>query len=131
MTSPRLKTAMALAIACAATLSAAPPVRADDLAKGVPSQAALRTKMALKLAGLMTFVASSCPDIKADYARFKTAITALGVTYEDLSKTEVKNVYLAYAMRYKDEAKENCARALVNFGPGGKAVPDIFAATTK
>jgi hypothetical protein len=97
-----------------------------------PSQAAPvsalppKTQSALKLAGLVTFVANACPKLQPNYPRFEKAITALGVAKGELDKADMKAGYLGYAARYNTDVKGNCERADAQFGPQGKTLSGIF-----
>lgn len=99
---------------------------------GASSAPVLSSQMqsALKLAGLVTFVANSCPDLKPNYPRFKATLNALGASEADLNKLDLKGRYLGYTARYNADAKANCLRAKAQFGPGGSTLPDIFQVTS-
>ncbi len=86
----------------------------------------MKTVSALKLAGLVTFVANSCPALSPDYTRFRTALGALGLTVEDLAKDKYKTVYMGYAARYGADTTANCERARLAFGARGSTIPDLL-----
>lgn len=108
-----------------------PPAPApSSSAQGAPGAQPLpaRTQSAIKLAGLVTFVANSCPKLQPNYARFIDAINALGLSKTDLDKPDLKAGYIGYAARYNTDVKTNCARAAAQFGPHGATLVGIFSA---
>jgi hypothetical protein len=81
---------------------------------------------ALKIAGLVTFVANSCPDLAPDYDRFKEVISALGLETDDLSKNDLKLKYLNYTALYQADIKGSCEKAQSNFGDAGTVIKGLF-----
>jgi hypothetical protein len=139
----RRRTCAASVAAAACLLLSVPLVRADPapagsppatppssgtFAAGAPTRAAAQRQVALKIAGLVVFVANSCPHLKPDYARFKEALHQLGLEQGELDQQETKNGYLAYTATYGQDVPANCARAGLEFGPNGKTLPDLFTA---
>ena len=98
-------------------------------ARGAPAAPtpSAQTQSAIKLAGLVAFVANSCPKLQPNYARFSDAITALGVSKADLDKPDLKTAYIGYAARYNADAETSCERADTQFGPHGSTIEGIFA----
>jgi len=85
-------------------------------------------KFVTKLAGLVLFVSNSCPETKVDYDRFKATVTSLGVQVDALSAEPMKLESLNYFTSYEANAKDNCARALTEFGTEGRIIRGIFSA---
>jgi len=85
-------------------------------------------KFVTKLAGLVLFVSNSCPGAKVDYDRFKATVTSLGVQVDALSAEPMKLESLNYFTSYEANAKDNCARALTEFGTEGRIIRGIFSA---
>jgi len=84
-------------------------------------------KFVTKLSGLVLFATNSCPDILVDFDRFKEVSTSLGVEVDALSKEPIRLESLSYFSSYKENTKQNCMRALNEFGPDGRILRGIFA----
>ena len=112
-------------IAASASLATAQtaPAPAPSAPSAPPST---QTQSAIKLAGLVTFVANSCPKLQPNYARFADAINALGISKSDLDKPDLKAGYIGYAARYNTDVKGNCGRADAQFGRHGATLAGIF-----
>lgn len=121
---PALVAAVIAAAASQAGAQTAPASPQPPAAQALPLPP--KTQSALKLAGLVTFVANRCPKLQPNYPRFEEAITALGVAKSDLDKADMKAGYLGYAARYNADVKANCERADAQFGPEGKTLSGIF-----
>ena len=115
---------LAAALAIAATPARAEPAPPPSAA--IPSRQAGQEQTALKIAGLVTFVANSCPRLRPDYTRFKAFIRLLGVSEAQLATPDFKNRYLSYTAAYGADAATSCKRAQAQFGPGGSTLPDLF-----
>ena len=85
-----------------------------------------KERSAIKLAGLVTFVGKSCPELATDDARYKVAVTALGLSPDELATGDRKMASLNYAAVYQSDVKANCARAQAQFGVAGKTLPGLF-----
>ena len=83
---------------------------------------------AAKLAGLVEFVAQSCPDLRTDDARFRRAVAGMGVDVQDLRQGELKVRSAGYAQIYGRDAADSCKRAVALFGEGGRVVPGVIVA---
>lgn len=81
---------------------------------------------AAKLAGLVEFVARSCPEMQPDYDRFARAVAAMGVDPEDLRQGELKVRAAGYTQIYGKDAAESCTRAAAMFGETGKVIPGMI-----
>ena len=101
---------------------ASPPQEKPAEAGSVPANA----KTAAKLAGLVAFVANSCPELMPDYARFKNIVSALGIDVDDLSNGDLKLQYLNYASLYQADVKGNCEQARSRFGETGTTFQGLF-----
>jgi hypothetical protein len=114
----------ALAVARAANTSSA-----TDLAgaAGTPQPTEAKKRMAIRLAGLVAFVAGSCHALTPNYGRFKAVIHLLGVTPEDLAAPDVRASYIGYTLKYQAESKASRDRARLEFGPSGTRVPGLFS----
>lgn len=84
-------------------------------------------RSAAKLAGLIVFVANSCPEAQPDYDRFKQIITAMGVKVDDLSQGLLAVRSAEYTQAYQKDPAESCRRAFENFGETGRVVAGLIA----
>nr|USU32826.1 hypothetical protein NG677_03775 [Methylobacterium sp. OTU13CASTA1] len=118
--------ALATAPALAQTTPDAPPPDAAAPENRPPETKAERQRnSAAKLSGLLYFVQNACPDLQPDYARFKTVISSLGVTLEDLSAGDLLLRSRTYTEVYTKDTPANCTRAEANFGPAGTTIPGL------
>jgi len=119
----------ALAAALLLPLPLAGMVRGQEAIPDAPPPEASspNAKFVTKLAGLVLFVANSCPEKTIDYDRFKSVVTGLGVEVDALSKDPIKLASLNYFTSYGANVKDNCTRALTEFGPDGRIVRGIFS----
>ena len=90
------------------------------------SKAERQKNNAAKLAGLVSFVRSSCPEVQVDDARLKTVVLRLGIDPADLEQGDLALRAKAYAEIYAKDIPANCARALENFGETGTAIPGLI-----
>lgn len=81
---------------------------------------------AVKLAGLVRFVAESCPGTKPDYARFREVVERLGTDLAALSHGEPLIRSATYTQAYQKDPEASCRRAQENFGPNGTVVPGLI-----
>lgn len=81
---------------------------------------------AAKLAGLLRFVAASCPELKPNTPMFRTVVTRLGVDPDDLAGGELVLRVKAYAEIYERDVPGNCAKATANFGEAGTTMPGLI-----
>jgi len=112
-------------------LTTPPAARADDRAPppstpGGAQVAPETTDKALKIAGLVAFVANSCPNLSPDYDRFKAVISTLGVEVEELSKNDMQLKYLNYAAIYQKDIPGGCEKAQSLFGDSGTMLKGLF-----
>ncbi|MFH6786918.1 MULTISPECIES: hypothetical protein [Methylobacterium] len=96
---------------------------ADDSS---PADKAAVSNDAVKLAGLVRFVAESCPGTKPDYARFREVVERLGTDLAALSHGEPLIRSAAYTQAYQKDPEASCRRAQESFGPNGTVVPGLL-----
>ena len=84
------------------------------------------TDKALKIAGLVAFVANSCQDLIPDYEVFKIVISSLGFETSDLSKSDLRVKYLNYTGIYQKDITGNCTKAWAMFGDEGTMFKGLF-----
>ncbi|MGU3361917.1 hypothetical protein ACLBWX_16425 [Methylobacterium sp. M6A4_1b] len=82
---------------------------------------------AAKLAGLLAFVETSCPDLKPNTERLNAVVSGLGVAPDDLAQGDLKLRSQAYTEIYGKDVPANCARAAENFGEAGRTIPGLIA----
>jgi hypothetical protein len=112
-------------------LTTPPAAHADEKAVPPPASGGVEaapenTDKALKIAGLVAFVANSCPNLVPDYDRFKAVISTLGLEVEELSKNELQLKYLNYAAIYQKDIPGGCEKAQSLFGDGGTMLKGLF-----
>ncbi|WP_246101961.1 hypothetical protein [Methylobacterium terricola] len=91
-----------------------------------PVDTAAISNDAVKLAGLVRFVAESCPGTKPDYARLREVVERLGTDLAALSHGEALIRSAAYTQAYQKDPEASCRRAQERFGPGGTVVPGLI-----
>ncbi len=100
---------------------------AAEAADGVsPADKVAVSNDAVKLAGLVRFVAESCPGTKPDYARFREVVERLGTDLAALSHGEALIRSAAYTQAYQKDPEASCRRAQESFGPNGTVVPGLL-----
>ncbi|MCJ2034337.1 hypothetical protein [Methylobacterium sp. J-068] len=104
-----------------------PPAPPDGMPSGPVSPADRQRNNAAKLAGLIGFVRTHCPELSPDDARFRAVLARLGVPFDDLQAGDLHLRALAYAETYAKDVPANCARAVTNFGENGQTVPGLIA----
>lgn len=82
--------------------------------------------MAARLAGLVGFANTSCPDVQGDPALLKAAVERLGIDPKDLDQGELAMVARSYVETYRKDVPENCKRAIDMFGPSSRIVPNLI-----
>ncbi|KAB1074455.1 hypothetical protein [Methylobacterium planeticum] len=80
---------------------------------------------AAKLAGLVGFVNTSCPDLRSNQNLFKTAIERMGVNLDELERGELLLRARSYLEAYRKDVPASCTRAAELFGPNGTILPNI------
>lgn len=90
------------------------------------SKAERQKNNAAKLAGLVNFVKSSCPDARADDEKLKTVVQRLGIDPADLDQGDLFVRAKAYTEVYEKDVPGNCARAHQNFGETGTTIPGLI-----
>lgn len=116
-------------LACLATpltaQEARPPGAAPD---AMPEARPVDKKKALaaKLAGLVGFANTSCPDVQGDPALLKVAVERLGIDPQDLDQGELALMARSYLETYKKDVPENCKRAIDTFGASSRIVPNLI-----
>ena len=108
-----------------ATAQGLPPEAATPEVRPPETKAERQRNSAAKLAGLLDFVKSACPDLTPDETRFKDVVASLGVTREDLSAGDLFLRARTYAEVYSKDTPANCSRAESNFGPTGTTIPGL------
>ncbi len=91
-----------------------------------PANPAAISHDAVKLSGLVRFVAESCPGTKPDYARFREVVERLGTDLDALSHGEPLIRSATYTQAYQKDPEANCRRAQESFGPNGTVVPGLI-----
>ena len=81
---------------------------------------------AVKLAGLVRFVAESCPGTKPDYVRFREVVERLGTDLAALSHGEPLIRSATYTQAYQTDPEASCRRAQEGFGPNGTVMPGLL-----
>ncbi len=81
---------------------------------------------AVKLSGLVRFVAESCPGTKPDYARFREVVQRLGTDLAALSHGEALIRSATYTHAYQKDPEASCRQAQERFGPNGTVVPGLI-----
>lgn len=81
---------------------------------------------AVKIAGLVAFVANACSNLKPDYDKFEAIIAKLGLETKDLSNNDLKLKYLSYTSIYQQDIKGNCEKAKQMFGENGIITKGLF-----
>ena len=106
----------------------ATPLRAESVIDARPpdSRAERQKNNAAKLAGLVGFVRSSCPEAQADDERLKTIVLRLGIDPADLEQGDLALRVRAYADIYAKDVPANCGRAVENFGETGNTIPGLI-----
>lgn len=99
----------------------APPDSAPD-ARPVDKKRA----MAAKLAGLVGFADTSCPDVHGDPALLKAAVERLGIDPKDLDQGDLALMTRSYLETYRRDVPENCKRAIETFGASSRIVPNLI-----
>lgn len=116
------------------TLAAAPACAQPAPGDGPPpapenpppeTKADRQRNSAAKLAGLLGFVNTSCPEIQSDKERFKTVVERLGVPFDDLAHGDLQLRARAYMEIYAKDVADSCARAVANFGETGTTIPGL------
>jgi len=107
------------------------PARAEDgttppSRDGKSEVVSENTDKAVKIAGLVAFVASSCPSLAPDYARFNSVISTLGLETVDLAKDNLRLKYLNYAALYQKDVQASCEKAQAMFGDNGTVLAGLF-----
>ncbi|MGU3540303.1 hypothetical protein [Methylobacterium sp. A54F] len=103
------------------------PAQAQTAVPADPAKPEIEPKRnnAAKLAGLVGFVNTACPELAADTARFKVAVERLGLDPAELEQGDLHLRALAYLESYRKDVPANCARALETFGPESRIVPGL------
>ncbi len=91
-----------------------------------PADKAVVSNDAVKLAGLVRFVAESCPGTKPDYARFREVVERLGTDLAALFHGEPLIRSATYTQAYQKDPEASCRRAQESFGPNGTVVPGLL-----
>ncbi|WP_157091838.1 hypothetical protein [Methylobacterium nodulans] len=81
---------------------------------------------AIKLSGLVRFVAEDCPDDKPDYDRFRQVMMSLGIDLEALSSGAYVIKSMRYTEKYKENRQINCKLAHEKFGKEGNVIPGLL-----
>ncbi|WP_375464310.1 hypothetical protein [uncultured Methylobacterium sp.] len=119
----------AVMLACIGTQLAAQGSASPDAA---PSTAPIDPKpdrtrnLAAKLAGLVGFANTSCPDVRGDPDLLRTAVRRLGLDPDDLDRGELALIVRSYMETYGKNVPENCKRAIETFGPSSVLVPNLI-----
>ncbi|HEX8417977.1 MAG TPA: hypothetical protein VF641_10280 [Methylobacterium sp.] len=115
-------------IAALLAASLTTPVGAEPEIDARPpdSKAERQKNNAAKLAGLVGFVRSSCPEARADDERLKAVVLRLGVDPADLEQGDLALRAKAYAEIYAKDVPANCARAIENFGETGTTMRGLI-----
>lgn len=90
------------------------------------SKAERQKNNAAKLAGLVGFVRSSCPEAQANDERLKAVVIRLGIDPADLERGDLALRAKAYAEIYAKDVPANCARAIESFGETGTTMPGLI-----
>ena len=98
--------------------AAAAPEQADPVVER-------QRKSAAKLAGMIRFVAVSCPEAEPDYERFKAAIAAMKVDIKELEDGPLLGESLGYSRAYDKDKDESCKRVFAFFGENGTTIPGL------
>lgn len=120
---------LAALFACLASPLAAqessPPGAPPDSMPDAPPMDKKRV-MAARLAGLVGFANTSCPDIQGDPALLKSAVERLGIDLQDLEQGELAAISRSYVETYRKDVPANCQRAIETFGPSSRIVPNLI-----
>lgn len=118
--------AILLAVPFAASAETVPaPQPGPGGAEKAPSLRERQQANAAKLAGLVRFVGESCKEAQPDYERFKTAVAAMGVELDALSKGELLMRSMGYTEAYRKDVETSCRKAMELFGEKGSVIPGL------